>query len=137
MFGLGTEKGVTDYNVAYLTIGKTIPGFGRVSAGPYLGNDELLRSSQGEKEDTGFMFAFDRGFRPVTDAAGNTFNRFVLAADYASGDNAIGGASAGLYAYFTKDIDLAVAPVWFNDEGVNGKWKLTVQLDVNLPGLTR
>lgn len=133
MFGLGTEKGVTDFNVAYLTIGKTLGRFGRISAGPYAGNDELLRSATGKKEDTGFMVAWDHGFHPVTDAGGNTFNRWVLAADYASGDNAVGGCAAGFYVYFNKDIDVAVAPVWFNDEGVNGKWKLTVQLDANLP----
>ena len=136
MFGIGTERGVTDYNVAHLTVGKTIPGFGRLSAGPYWGNDDLLRSATGEREATGFMVAFDRGFRPVADAAGNSYNRFVLAADYASGENAIGGYAAGLYTYFSKDIALLVAPVWFNDEGVNGKWKLTVQLDINLPSLT-
>lgn len=135
MFGIGTERGVTDYDVAHLTVGKTITGFGRLSAGPYWGNDELLRSATGEREDFGFMVAFDRGFRPVTDAAGSSYNRFVLAADYASGENAIGGYAVGLYTYFSKDIALLVAPVWFNDEGVNGKWKLTVQLDINLPSL--
>ena len=135
MFGIGTEKGVTDYNIAHLTVGKTFAGFGRVSAGPYWGNGELLRDSAGEKHDSGFMVAFDRGFHPVHDAAGTTFNRYVVAADYASGDNAVGGYAAGLYTYFTKDISLLVAPVWFNDEGVNGKWKLTVQLDMNLPSL--
>lgn len=135
MFGLGSEAGVTDYNVAHFTIGKSLGRFGRLSAGPYLGNDELLRDAAGEVEDSGFMVAWDRGFHPVTDAAGNRFNRFVLAADYASGDNAIGGAAAGFYTYFTKDIALAVAPVWFNDEGINGEWKVTVQLDVNLPSL--
>jgi hypothetical protein len=133
MFGIGTESGVTDYNVAYLTLGKTFDGIGRVSAGPYQGNGDLLRSSSGQEEDTGFMIAFDHGFRPVTDAAGNSFDRFVIAADYASGDNAVGGASVGLYTYFSKDVALAVAPVWFNDEGVNGEWKLTIQLDINLP----
>lgn len=135
MFGIGTEQGVTDYDVAHLTVGKTIPGFGRLAAGPYWGNGDLLRSATGEREETGFMVAFDRGFRPVTDATGSSYNRFVLAADYASGENAIGGYAAGLYTYFSKDIALLVAPVWFNDEGVNGKWKLTVQLDINLPAL--
>lgn len=28
-----------------------------------------------------------------------------------------------------------LAPVWFNDEGINGEWKVTAQLDVNLPSL--
>lgn len=135
MFGLGTESGTSDYDVVHLTAGKTFGSLGRLSAGVYQGNDELLRSSRGEIEDRGFTFAFDRGFRPVVDAAGNRYNRFVLAADYASGDNALGGAAVGLYTYFTPDIALAVAPVWFHDEGVNGEWKVTVQLDVNLPSL--
>jgi hypothetical protein len=28
-----------------------------------------------------------------------------------------------------------VGPVFFNEEGVNGKWKWTVQLDINHPKL--
>lgn len=135
MFGLGTEEGVTNYDVAHFTIGKSFGRFGRLSAGLYRGNDELLRDSSGAVEDTGFTAAWDRGFRPVTDAAGHTFDRFVLAADYASGDNALGGAAAGFYTYFSRDIALAVAPVWFHDEGINGEWKVTVQLDINLPSL--
>jgi hypothetical protein len=137
IFSVGTEAGVTDYNVVYGVIGKTIPGFGRISAGPYIGNDELLRSSQGKEEDSGFMVAFDRGFGPVDDGQGSRFNRFVLAADYASGDNAIGGGAVGLYYFFTPTISLLTGPVWFNDEGVNGEWKWTVQLDINLPKLGR
>lgn len=132
MFGLGTRKGLTNLDVVYLTVGKTMRGYGRLSGGLYRGNEELLHSSSGEVEAKGFMIAFDRGFRQVTDAAGTKFDRFVLSADYASGDNAIGGYAVGLYTYFSKDVDLAVAPVWFNDDGVNGKWKLTLQLDVNL-----
>jgi len=135
MFGLGTASGVNDYEVVHLTAGKTLGRIGRLSAGLYQGNDELLRSSRGEEEERGWTIAFDRGFRPVVDAAGERFHRFVLAADYASGENALGGAALGLYTYFTQDIALAVAPVWFHDEGVNGEWKVTVQLDVNLPSL--
>ena len=132
MFGIGTRRGSTEYDVAYLAIGKTFHGVGRLSAGPYRGNGDLLRSSSGRRETSGFMVAWDRAIYPVTDAAGNSFHRFVLAADYASGDNAVGGAAAGFYSYFTKDVALGVAPVWFHDEGINGRWKLTVQLDVNL-----
>ncbi len=66
----------------------------------------------------------------MEDAEGE-FNRFVFVADYASGDNAIGGGGTGLYVYFTRKIDLAFGPVWFNDEGINGTWKWTMQLDIN------
>jgi len=58
-------------------------------------------------------------------------DKIVFAADYASGDNAIGGGGAGLYYYFSKNVDLLVGPVWFNDSGINGKTKWTVQLDIN------
>jgi len=91
----------------------------------------------GESENTGFMVAGDRGFRPVRDPAGGDYNRFVIAADYASGKNAIGATGVGLYFYFTKDIALLTGPVWFNEGSLNGKWKCTVQLDINLPAFSR
>lgn len=133
IFNVGTKKDVTNQNVVYGVIGKTIPGLGRLSVGPYIGNSSVLRDSDGNKKNTGIMAAFDRGFMPVKDKDGNEYNKIVLAADYASGKNAIGGGGVGLYYYFTKDISLLTGPVWFNDEGLNGKWKWTIQLDVNLP----
>jgi hypothetical protein len=118
-------------------IGKTIPGVGRLSVGPYIGNSKLLVNAEGKKENDGFMVAFDRGFMPFKDAAGNEFNRLVFAADYASGNNALGGGGAGLYYYFTKNISLLTGPVWFNEEAINGKWKWTIQLDINVPSFGR
>lgn len=132
----GTKQDVTDYNIVYGVIGKTIPGIGRLSVGPYVGNSKLLVNAQGEKENDGFMVGFDRGFMPVKDADGE-FNRLVFAADYASGDNALGGGGAGLYYYFTRNIALLTGPVWFNEEAINGKWKWTIQLDINVPSFTK
>jgi hypothetical protein len=129
----GTKRGVTNYNIGYAVIGKTIPGLGRLSVGPYVGNSKVLVDAQGKKENTGFMVGFDRGFMPVKDAQGNEFNRLVLAADYASGKNALGAGGFGLYYYFTKDISLLTGPVWFNEEAINGKWKWSIQLDINVP----
>lgn len=133
----GTKKGVTDYNVGYLVIGKSVPGVGRFSLGPYTGNSKLLVDAQGEKENTGFMAAFDRGFMPVNGPDGAEFNRLVLAVDYASGKNALGGGAVGLYYYFTKNISLVAGPVWFNEEAINGKTKWTIQLDINIPGFSK
>lgn len=133
IFNVGTKRDVTNQNVVFGVIGKTIPQVGRLSFGPYIGNDKVLVSSKGDKEETGFMVAFDRGFMPETDKDGNEYSKLVLAADYASGDNAIGAGGVGLYYYFTKNISLLTGPVWFNDAGINGKWKWTVQLDINIP----
>lgn len=132
----GTKSDATDYNIVYGVIGKTIPNVGRLSVGPYVGNSKLLVNAQGEKENDGFMVGFDRGFMPVKDADGE-FNRLVFAADYASGDNALGGGGAGIYYYFTRNIALLTGPVWFNEEAINGKWKWTIQLDINVPSFTK
>lgn len=132
IFNMGTKKNVTNQNIVFGVIGKTIDGIGRISAGPYVGNKKVLVDKNGNKENTGIMVAFDRGFLPVKDSAGNEYNKIVFAADYATGKNAIGGGGFGLYYYFTKDISLLTGPVWFNEEAINGQWKWTIQLDVNL-----
>jgi hypothetical protein len=122
-FNFGTESEETDQNIVYLLTGKTLPnGKTRVAAAYYLGNDRTLRSSTGEGENQGVMAAVDYQLVP---------GRVVLAADYASGKNAIGGGGLGVYYYFTKDSSLLVGPVWFSDRGLNGGMKWTAQWDIN------
>ena len=123
IFNVGTKPGVTTQNIFYVLTGKTIPYIGRITGGYYIGNGTVLRSSSGEKQNQGWMVSWDRWIYKKI---------FMLAADYASGDNAIGGGGVGLYTYFTPNIDLLVGPVWFNDKGLNGKMKWTIQLDINI-----
>ncbi|HYU35349.1 MAG TPA: hypothetical protein VEW48_24610 [Thermoanaerobaculia bacterium] len=137
IFNAGTKQDVTDYNIIYGVIGKTFPAVGRFSVGPYIGNKKVLVDAQGKKENTGWMAAFDHGFMPFKDAEGNPLNRLVFAVDYASGDNALGGGGAGLYYYFTKNISLLTGPTWFNEEAINGKWKWSIQLDINVPSFAQ
>ncbi|MBI5117251.1 hypothetical protein HZA56_12320, partial [Candidatus Poribacteria bacterium] len=67
-----------------------------------------------------------------TDMQGNEYSKLIFAADYASGENSIGGGGVGLYYFFTKDISLLTGPVWFNESKINGDWKWTIQLDINV-----
>jgi hypothetical protein len=131
IFNAGTKKNFTDQNIFFGVVGKSIPYLGRLSAGGYMGNSKVLLDKNGEKENTGFMVALDHAFLPTKDKDGNEFSRLVVAADYASGKNAFGGGGAGIYYFFTKDISLLTGPVWFNEEALNGKWKWTMQLDIN------
>jgi hypothetical protein len=133
IFNVGTQKNMTDMNIVYGVIGKTIPKIGRIHVGPYYGNRnaESFFTDDDGNDDLGFMAGFDRGFLPAKDKDGNEFNRLVIAGDYASGKNALGGGGFGVYYFFTKDISILTGPVWFNDEDINGKWKWTVQLDIN------
>lgn len=124
-FNFGTKRGATNnqQDITYLVVGKSLPnGKTRLAASYYVGNSAALRSSSGERQNTGYMVAMDHQIVP---------GKWVLAADYASGKNAIGGGGAGIYYYFTKDISLLTGPVWFNDKGLNGSVKATVQLDIN------
>jgi len=124
-FGIGTQRGTVDnrLDVLQLITGKTLPdGKTRMSASYYVGSSSALRSGTGEKNNTGWMVAFDHQL-----FAG----KWVLAGDYASGKNAIGGGAIGVYYYFTKDIAILTGPVWFNDKRINGSTKMTIQLDIN------
>lgn len=137
IYNVGTKKAETNQNILYLLVGKTIPFLGRLHLGPYLGNRKTLVDKYGDKENSGFMIGFDRGFLPKKDRDGNEYNRIVLLADYASGKNFIGGGGFGIAYYFTKDISILTGPVWFNEKDINGRWKWTIQLDINLPPITR
>lgn len=144
VFNVGTDSkdaskdgdGRTDYNIADVIVGKTLPyGLGRIHVGAYYGNPKALVDKNGDKENTGFMVGWDKGIIPQKDEAGE-YNKWVFAADYASGNNAIGGGGAGVYHYFTRNISLLFGPVWYNEPsvvGVNGsaKYVWTTQLDIN------
>lgn len=124
-FNWGTKRGGVDsrQNIIYLVTGKTLPNKKtRLMAAYYVGEENALKSSSGEVENNGYMVAFDHQIVP---------GKWVLAGDYASGKNAIGGGGVGIYYYLTPNISLLTGPVWFNDRAINGDAKLTVQLDAN------
>jgi len=156
IFNVGTKAEVTNMNIVDLIVGKTLGPFGRIHAGGYYGNPDsvLMRQggckpnpdqsnptlaalltcipgASGKLDNAGGMVGYDYGFWKVKDSAGNEYNKWVFAADYASGKNFIGGGGFGMYHFFTKDISLLTGPVWFNDHVINGQWKWTVQLDIN------
>lgn len=136
IFNVGFQPQVTNMDIADLIVGKTIGALGRIHVGAYWGNAGSALMHQGGdlangNENYGWMVAYDRGMLPIKDAAGNEYNRLVIAADYASGKNFIGGGGVGGAYYFTKDISLLTGPVWFNDTTINGQWKWSTQLDIN------
>lgn len=142
IFNVGTDTdendgdGRTDYNIVHFMVGKSIPMIGRLHVGYYIGNKKALNEVVGGSlntdgdENDGFMIGYDRGFLPAKDADGE-YNKWVFAADWATGKNALGGGGVGIYHYFTRNIDLLAGPVWFNEKDINGVMKWTLQLDIN------
>jgi hypothetical protein len=161
IFNVGTMAEVTDMNIVDFIVGKSLGPFGRIHAGYYYGNPGSALMHQagckngttnpkfscntqfgtdpaipfqddtGRLQNDGALVGYDYGFWKVKDKEGNEYNKWILAADYASGKNFIGGGGVGIYHFFTKDISLLTGPVWFNDKTINGQWKWTIQLDIN------
>ncbi|MBI3399324.1 MAG: hypothetical protein HY026_08890 [Deltaproteobacteria bacterium] len=139
IYNVGTKRdgaARTDQDIMHVMVGKTIPmNFGRLHVGGYMGNDKILVDKNGKKDNTGFMIGYDKGFLPAKDGK-DEYNKWVFAADYQSGNNAVGAGGFGIYHYFTKDISLLTGPVWFNDSKAaignsDIKWVWTTQLDIN------
>lgn len=142
VFNVGTDSkttdgdGRTDYDIVDVIVAKTLPaGFGRIHAGAYYGNGKTLVNRFGDKANTGFMVGWDKGYVSVKDAEGE-YSKWVMAADWASGKNAIGGGGFGVARFFTRNVSLLTGPVWFNEPQVasaNGdaKWVWSTQLDIN------
>ncbi len=123
IFNIGTKSNITDQDISYLILGKTLPdSLGRLSLGGYIGNAAILKDSSGNVDNAGFMVAYDKYLYK---------DKVLFATDFASGKNALGGGGAGVYYFFIPDISILMGPVWFNDEVINGKWKWTSQIDVN------
>jgi hypothetical protein len=122
----GDQK--TNQNIIDIILGKTLPESigGKICIASFSGSRAMGKSRQG------FMIAYQRGFQLVKYLDSRKYHKWVLAADYASGKNIIGGGGIGLYYFFTPDISLLTGPVFFNDAKLNGRWKWTIQLDVNI-----
>jgi hypothetical protein len=128
IFNVGTKKDVTDYDIGYAAVGKTIPVIGRLFIGAYMGNKNVL----GGITNKGITVAWDRSFFPSKSAGRADSNRLLLCVDLATGKNVYGGGGVGIAFYFNENISLLTGPVFFNDEELNGRWKWTTQLDINL-----
>jgi hypothetical protein len=128
IFNIGTKKDLTDYDITYAAIGKTIPIIGRIFFGGYIGKKTTLAG----ETNKGFTVAYDHAFWPSKSASGVDYNRFLVCADWTSGKNYYGGGGAGIAFFFNENISVLTGPVFFNDESLNGKWKWTTQLDINV-----
>jgi len=126
IWNLGTKRHVTDYDVLQVAFTKTLPNnLGRIHLGGYYGITDTLAitASDGDGDRGGFTVGYDKFIWK---------DKLMILADYASGDNAIGGGGVGVGYYFTPDVAILTGPVWFNDKDLNGEWKWTVQVDVNV-----
>jgi hypothetical protein len=136
IYNLGLEPDITDYDVLYGMLGKTLPYVGMLSLGGYYGIQEttLLTSSDGDTQRGGFLAGW---FSPPIDLP--LIDRIHLAADLQTGENALGAVGGGIYIYFTPAIDFLTGPVIFFDPdkqpgGQSWMWTAQVDIDIDFKG---
>lgn len=128
-FGFGTNSDSdsayrTDQNIVYALVAKTLPVVGRLSAGYFTGNDEVLLDQNGSKENDGVLLSWDRAMPEISD-------KLWLAVDYMGSDSAIGAFSFGGSWAFTKDVSLIIGYDIYNNKKIAGEDTFTTQLDIN------
>ena len=132
-FDLGTKTGgasLTNFNITYGLIAKTIWKLGRFSVGYYMGNDKALLVPK--KDAQGFLVSWDRTMSEISD-------KLWLAVDYMGGYNSYGELSVGFSWAITPDASFIVGYDIWNDVNsqplLQAKPTATVQIDFNLPAV--
>jgi len=130
VYNLGTKSNLTNYNVVYALIAKTIPVIGRVSAGYYSGNNKLLVDENGIKSNSSLLLSLDRSMTEISD-------KLWMAIDYQGGKNYLGALNFGFSWSFSSNTSVIFAYDIYNNNKVlyNSKDKnlnsMTIQLDIN------
>ena len=119
----------SNQNIVNLIFGKTIPC--GVADTFYVGGFKGTRLMG--KNRIGAMFGLSKNFLPQKTMSGRMFHTIVFLADYATGKNSIGGGGFGISYYCTPNIFFQTGPVWFSDKKINGRWKWSFILHVNIP----
>lgn len=120
----GTNSDVTTYNIVYGLVAKTVPVIGRLSAGWYVGNDDLLVDASGKKDDNGVLLSWDRTLTEISD-------KVWAAIDYQGGDNALGALSFGVSYAFAENVSVIFGYDIYTENATAGEDTFTTQVDIN------
>ncbi len=121
-YDFGTESDVTNYNIFYGLIAKTLGKFGRLSAGYYIGNKDLLVDVDGNKDNQGLLLSWDRTISELSD-------KLWAAVDYQGGDNGYGALSFGVAWKFAPNVGVIFGYDIYNESAY--KPTATIQLDID------
>ena len=130
-YNVGLKTNLTNYNIVYGLIAKTIPVIGRVSVGYYSGNKKLLVDENGASKQSGALVSWDRAMTEISD-------KLWFAVDYQSNKNYLGALSMGFSWNFTKNVSMIFGydiynnkNAFYNSVNTNAN-TFTAQLDINI-----
>ncbi len=130
-YNFGTKSSLTNYNMVYGLIAKTIPVVGRISVGYYTGNKNLLVDENGKASNSGLLLSWDRAMTEISD-------KLWLAVDYQGGKNYLDALNLGFSWAFSKNVSIIFAYDIYNNKNAiynstnTNANSFTTQLDINL-----
>jgi hypothetical protein len=129
-YNFGFEKELTNYNILYAVVAKTIPVLGRLSLGYYSGNEKLLVDENMNKANSGVLLSWDRTMTEISD-------KLWLAVDYQGGESYIGALNFGAAWSFSKNVSVIFGydiynnkEAYYNSNNQNAN-TFTAQVDIN------
>jgi hypothetical protein len=129
-YNFGLKKNLTNYNILYGEIAKTIPFLGRLSAGYYTGNDKVLVDENLKKAKSGILLSWDRTMTEISD-------KLWLAVDYQGGKNYLGALNVAFSWAFSKNVSVIFGydiynnkKAYYNTNNQNAN-TFTAQVDIN------
>lgn len=125
-YNIGLKEDVTDQNIAYGLVAKTLPVVGRLSAGYFVGNSAVLNDETGANDNHGVLLSWDRTLSEISD-------KLWAAVDYQGSDSAMGALSFGVSWAFSKNVSVIFGYDIYNKTATGGKNTFTTQLDINFP----
>lgn len=124
-YNFGMKQGVTNQNIVYGLAAKNLAKLGRLSAGYYSGNDNVLLDDNGDKANKGVLLSWDRTISEVSD-------KLWAAVDYQGSDSAMGAFSFGVSWAVASNTSVIFGYDVYNNHKMAGADTFTVQLDINL-----
>lgn len=130
-YNFGLKSNLTNYNIIYGLLAKTIPVVGRISVGYYTGSKALLVDENLNPSNSGLLLSWDRAMPEISD-------KLWLAVDYQGGKNYLGALNFGLSWAFSKNVSVIFGydiynnkNAFYNSTNTNAS-SFTTQLDINL-----
>ncbi|MFZ5800017.1 MAG: hypothetical protein ACOY3D_01385 [Candidatus Omnitrophota bacterium] len=126
VYDVGTKHNVTDYKLWYFKAAKTILlgkfNLGRFSAGFFNGNRRLLLDKNGNRDNIGPMFAWERVMSEISD-------KLWICVDYQGTQSAYGAMNYGFAWKFTSNVSAIVGYEQYNNRNLRDT--VTLQIDID------
>jgi hypothetical protein len=130
VYNIGLKKDLSDYNIVYGEIAKTIPLLGRLTVGYYSGNSRVLVDENLKKANSGVLLSWDRTMTEISD-------KLWMAVDYQGGRSYLGALNFGASWAFSKNVSVILGydiynnkNAYYNTNNQNAN-TFTAQVDIN------